>query len=392
MRFTSILSLAAVATAEYYDDDDLAFIRNLQAGNASNATTTAPTTTTTAAPTTTTAAATTTVAPTTTVAATTTTTAAPTLGPAQAVVTRVVNDSEDNSTTAFAMQTEVSLAPPADLVRPSVGASRLRRLNAAKNKAYNMFCSAFSLNSALLQCQALQGASQIPAGNTVDSAGWAANTYLFPSLEHCMPKIDSPVANTDCFDVSANSDGHCINNVQGASQGLTTHKACTKHEQVGATATYKYKTTTEMNIPSVTLDASATAALTTAKTAAATAAAAPAALVALQTYIVAAAVAMSEDPAVAAEVNFTQSFGLDATAIANAKTALAAGVTAAIVAASAPGATGALATAVTAVAATNPSFATAAIVDTTPAAGTTAGAIQMSVFGAIVVAFTALFF
>jgi hypothetical protein len=277
---------------------------------------------------------------------------------------------------------------------PTEAASRrVRRLQTSIQKAYNVFCSAFSLNAALAQCQGLQTAGAIPTGNTVNNAAWDAGTYLFPSLDHCMVRIDLPVANTNCH-VTSTGTGHCIKNSGTgplpSGNGLQEHQACTQHAQVGSTSSYTYTTVTTMDIPAA--DAPSAANLATAETSS-TAVTAATGADTLKTYIVVAAVTIAADPNMLAVVNMTEDFGLTTAQLTAAKTALNAGVTAALTATTQDSA---LTAAVTAVAAANPTIAavTVAAAPTTGSGstGATSSAVQMGAFAALVMALTALFF
>jgi len=413
MRAAKALVCVAVAAqaSSFEEDDDFSFIRSLSS-NASNATTTT-TTTTTVVNTTTTTTTTTTVGNTTTTTTTTTpegnaTTTTTTLKPqgtsggteggssapvkTQAPITKNTTVT-DNSTapvedTVVEIMTETQMVPLV-AVPTSVPTSRLRRLAGHVNKAYNLFCSSFSMTSAMVACQALQGAGQIPADGTAAAAGIAsyqAGTVLFPSMEYCVVNIDMPVANTHCADTSTSSLGHCIKN--DASTGMSKHTGCTKHEAIAGSSAYKYKTKLSFQIPAAEAT-SAAADIQTAKVAADTAASSTATKDLLKSMIVVAAVKMSEDPAVAAAVNFTESFGLSTTALAAVKTAIDAGSVLSVVAA--PPA--ALTTATTSMAQTV-DFSAVTSVSTTNAGagGSTSGAPTIMAGSAVAVALLSLVF
>merc|ERR1712048_248631 len=105
----------------------------------------------------------------------------------------------------------------------------------------------------------------------------------------------------------------------GTDGSMATHSACTKHEAVAGSNAYKYKTVVSLTMPAdkVTDDATLAAIETQAEALVEAEGAAT-----LKTMLVVSAVRMSEDPAVAAQVNFTESFGLSSTELTAAAAAV----------------------------------------------------------------------
>lgn len=293
------------------------------------------------------------------------------------------NMSNDTEPIEVVLTSEVTIEPP--FTPPEMSSSlRLRRLSTELHKAYNLFCSAFTLTSGLVACQALQAAGQIPADGANDGAAqYAAGTVLFPSVDYCQVGITAMVSGTNCADTAGDSKGACLTN--GAQNGMSMHEGCTMH-QATSTAAYKYKTETKFTIPAAEVSADVTAGVAAAKTASVTKMADPSTVDALQSYIVVAVVEMAKDPAVKAAVNLTESFGMDDAAIAAAQTAIDAGGATALVAsivADDGTAPTSFTDAVTSVKAANPSIADVTITSTTVTASSTSGASAMFSFGIV---------
>lgn len=274
MRVAKSLWFAAVAVAGFEgEDDDLSFLRALQANSSNVTTTTTTSTTTTAANTTTTEAPTTTttvtqvVNTTATPANTTTTvekgneegstTAAPvTMAP---VVTYAANATVDANATREAVTATIKISAPTpswassgDLSWKTTASSRralsMDAAEAAKMRsAYNLYCGAVADAVAVTSCNVLDAQGKINA----DYASSNGGGYYFAAISECYTVLKSGQAKGttgNCWDTA----GYCLGNKANHDSiaAITAHKSC-----VTENAADDYSVATTFEVPPEKLSA-----------------------------------------------------------------------------------------------------------------------------------------